>query len=188
MAVYEGRLDHTQNLRFGIVIARFNDLITTKLLSSCEDALRRHGVDLTQQVDYVWVPGCFEIPLMAQTLARKGAYDAIICLGAVIRGQTPHFDYVSKKVSDGIASVMLDTGVPVVFGVLTTENMQQALERAGVKDNKGWSYGQDALEMATLMASVRMIPSISTLEPPTLSQPHGTNATMALPPSQLTSE
>ncbi len=155
MTVYEGRLDRTHDLRMAIVIARFNDLITTKLLAGCEDVLRRHGMNLTEQVDYVWVPGCFEVPLAAQALARQNRYDAVICLGAVIRGQTPHFDFVSKKVADGVASVMLETGVPVIFGILTTDNVQQALERAGVKDNKGWSYGQDALEMATLMASLR---------------------------------
>ncbi len=155
MTIYEGRLDQTQGMRLGIVIARFNDLITGKLLAGCEDALRRHGINLSDQVDYVWVPGCFELPLAAQALARKGGYDAVICLGAVIRGQTPHFDYVAKKVADGIASVMLETGTPVIFGVLTTENMQQALERAGIKDNKGWAYGQDALEMASLMTSLR---------------------------------
>jgi len=156
MTVYEGRLDDPRNLRIGLVIARFNDLITNKLLAGCEDALRRHGVDLAQQVDYVWVPGCFEVALAAQTLARRQPYDAIVCLGAVIRGQTPHFDFVSKKVADGVASVMLETGVPVIFGILTTDNVQQALERAGVKDNKGWSYGQDALEMASLMRSLRL--------------------------------
>ncbi|WP_218080568.1 6,7-dimethyl-8-ribityllumazine synthase [Anthocerotibacter panamensis] len=155
MTVYEGRLDNTRNLRLAIVIARFNDLITGKLLAGCEDALRRHGVNLVEQVDYAWVPGCFEIPLTAQALARKGRYDAIICLGAIIRGQTAHFDFVAKKVSDGIAAVMLETSTPVIFGVLTTENIQQALERAGVKANLGWSYGQDAIEMATLMTTLR---------------------------------
>ncbi|WP_287127834.1 6,7-dimethyl-8-ribityllumazine synthase [Candidatus Cyanaurora vandensis] len=185
MTVYEGRLDHTKDLKVAIVIARFNDLITTKLLSGCEDALRRHGVDLAQQVDYAWVPGCFEIPLVAQAMARKGTYDAVICLGAVIRGQAPHFEYVAKKVADGVAAVMLETGVPVVFGILTTDNMQQALERAGVKDNKGWSYGQDAIEMATLMSSVRMISGLGTLEPQNALRAEG-NATIALPPSLLT--
>jgi len=155
MAVYEGRLDSTHHLRMAIVIARFNDLITSKLLAGCEDVLRRHGMNLSEQVDYIWVPGCFEIPLAAQTIARHQRYDAVICLGAVIRGQTPHFDLVCKKVADGVASVMLETGVPVIFGILTTDNMQQALERAGIKDNKGWSYGQDAIEMATLIATLR---------------------------------
>jgi 6,7-dimethyl-8-ribityllumazine synthase len=162
MAVYEGRLDDTQQLRVALVIARFNDLITGKLLAGCEDVLRRHGVNLTEQVDYVWVPGCFELPLAAQTIARQRRHDAIVCLGAVIRGQTPHFEYVAKKVADGVAGVMLDTGVPVIFGVLTTDTMQQALERAGIKANLGWGYGQDAIEMATLMRSLHSAPRLVT--------------------------
>jgi 6,7-dimethyl-8-ribityllumazine synthase len=106
-------------------------------------------------VDYVWVPGCFELPLIARQLALSHRYDAVICLGAVIRGQTPHFDYVAAEVSKGIAAAGQDTGVPVVFGIVTTDNMQQALERAGIKSNKGWDYAMTALEMASLMRQLR---------------------------------
>jgi 6,7-dimethyl-8-ribityllumazine synthase len=161
MAVFEGRLDSTKGLRFAIVTARFNDLITEKLLNACKDSLKRHGLDVgdeSDQVDYAWVPGCFDMPVVAYRMALTRRYDAIICLGAVIKGQTPHFDYVSKKVSDGIAQVMMQTGVPVVFGVLTTDTMQQALERAGIKENKGWSFGMDAIEMASL---VKALPPLS---------------------------
>ncbi|BAZ03424.1 6,7-dimethyl-8-ribityllumazine synthase [Calothrix sp. NIES-3974] len=158
MAVFEGNFTSSQSLRFALVIGRFNDLITTKLLEACQDCLKRHGVDVNphgQQVDYVWVPGSFEIPLVARQLALSQKYDAIICLGAVIRGQTPHFDYVSAEVSKGIAAASFQTGVPVVFGVLTTDTMQQALERAGIKGNHGWDYAMTALEMATLMRQIR---------------------------------
>ncbi len=143
-----------------LVIGRFNDLITTKLLEGCQDCLKRHGIDPNPegtQVDYVWVPGSFEIPLVARQLALSRRYDAIICLGAVIKGQTPHFDYVAAEVSKGIAAAAFQTGVPVVFGVLTTDTMQQALERAGIKSNKGWDYAMNAIEMASLMRQVRAI-------------------------------
>ena len=136
MTVFEGTFTQTEPLRFAIVIGRFNDLITTKLLEGCQDCLKRHGVDPNPhgtQVDYVWVPGSFEVPLVARQLALANRYDAIICLGAVIRGQTPHFDYVAAEVSKGIAAVGLQTGVPVIFGIVTTDTMQQALERAGIK-------------------------------------------------------
>ncbi len=155
MAVYEGSFTNTQHLRFAIVIGRFNDLVTSKLLSGCQDCLKRHGIDPSPdagQVDYAWVPGSFEIPLVAKRLALSGQYQAIICLGAVIRGQTPHFDYVSAEVSKGIAATGLSTGVPIIFGVLTVDTLQQALERAGIKSNLGWSYAMDAIEMAQLMA------------------------------------
>lgn len=158
MAVFEGTFTQTDSLRFAIVIGRFNDLITGKLLEGCQDGLRRHGVDPNpdgMQVDYAWVPGSFEIPLVARQLALSSRYDAIICLGAVIKGQTPHFDYVSAEVSKGIAAVGFQTGVPIVFGILTTDTMQQALERAGIKSNKGWEYAMNAIEMATLMRQVR---------------------------------
>lgn len=157
MAVFEGTFTHTESLRFAIVIGRFNDLVTGKLLEGCQDCLKRHGIDPDphgSQVDYAWVPGCFEIPLMARQLALSHRYDAVICLGAVIRGSTPHFEYVSAEVSKGIAAAGFQTGVPVVFGVLTTDTMQQALERAGIKSNLGWEYAMSAIEMATLMRQV----------------------------------
>lgn len=152
MAVFEGTFTQTDSLRFAIVIGRFNDLVTTKLLEGCQDCLKRHGIDPNPQgtqVDYAWVPGSFEVPLVARQLAVSGRYDAIICLGAVIRGSTPHFDYVAGEVAKGIAAIGLQTGVPVVFGILTTDTMQQALERAGIKSNKGWDYAMGAIEMAT---------------------------------------
>jgi 6,7-dimethyl-8-ribityllumazine synthase len=155
MTTFEGTYnDNIQALRMAIVIGRFNDLVTSKLLAGCQDCLRRHGMDVStdgEQMDYVWVPGSFEISLVAKRLAASGKYDAVICLGAVIRGDTPHFDYVSSEVSKGIAAASFQTGVPVVFGILTTDTMQQALERAGIKNNLGWGYGLSALEMASLM-------------------------------------
>lgn len=157
MAVFEGTFAQANTLRFAFVIGRFNDLITTKLLAGCQDCLQRHGVNVDPhgtQVDYAWVPGCFEIPMVARQLALTHRYDAIICLGAVIRGQTPHFDYVAGEVSKGIAATALQTGVPIIFGVLTVDTMQQALERAGIKSNKGWDYAMNALEMASLMKSL----------------------------------
>ena len=158
MAVFEGSFVGTDRLRFAIVIARFNDLITGKLLNGCKDALKRHGVDVAEggnQVDYAWVPGCFEVPIAARQLVATQRYDAVICLGAVVRGQTPHFDYVAGEVSKGIAAISLQTGVPVVYGILTTDTMQQAIERAGVKSNLGWGYGMNAIEMATLLPQIR---------------------------------
>jgi len=157
MAIFEGNFQDTSNLRFALVIGRFNDLITNKLLSGCQDCLKRHGVDINpegNQVDYAWVPGSFEVSLVAKKLALTGRYDAIICLGAVIRGDTPHFDYVCSEAAKGIASVGLNTGVPIVFGIVTTDTMQQALERAGIKSNLGWNYAMNALEMATLMKQI----------------------------------
>jgi 6,7-dimethyl-8-ribityllumazine synthase len=155
MAVFEGNFTQDiPTLRFALVIGRFNDLITNKLLSACQDCLKRHGIDINpegQQVDYAWVPGSFEIPLVSRKLAETKRYDAIICLGAVIRGDTPHFDYVANEVAKGVASASAQTGVPIIFGVLTTDTMQQALERAGIKSNHGWSYAMNAIEMATLM-------------------------------------
>ncbi|WP_283758446.1 6,7-dimethyl-8-ribityllumazine synthase [Roseofilum casamattae] len=154
MTVFEGTFTQTEGLRFAIVIGRFNDLVTGKLLSGCQDCLKRHGVDVDPQgtqVDYAWVPGSFEIALVTKRLAESKQYDAIICLGAVIRGDTPHFDYVAAEVAKGVAAVGLQTGTPTIFGVLTTDTMQQALERAGIKSNLGWNYGMNALEMAALM-------------------------------------
>jgi 6,7-dimethyl-8-ribityllumazine synthase len=162
MAVFEGTFAHSHNFKFAIVIARFNDMVTTRLLEGCQDCLKRHGVDVNPegtQVDYVWAPGCFELPLLARQLANSGRYDAIVCIGAVIRGNTPHFDYVSAEVSKGVAAASFQSGVPVVFGVLTVDNMQQALERAGIKSNKGWEFGMSALEMASLMHQINLAPS-----------------------------
>ncbi len=161
MAVFEGTFAQSQSYRFAIIIARFNDLVTNKLLEGCQDCLKRHGVDVNPegtQVDYVWAPGCFELPLLARQMANSGRYDAIVCIGAVIRGNTPHFDYVSNEVSKGVAAASFQSGVPVVFGVLTTDNMQQALERAGIKSNKGWEFGMSALEMASLMQQIKLGP------------------------------
>ena len=157
MAVFEGSFDRSSTSKFAIVIGRFNDLVTTKLLEGCQDCLKRHGVNIDpngNQVDYAWVPGSFEVALVARQLALSGQYDAIICLGAVIRGQTPHFDYVAAEVSKGIAAAGFQTGVPVVFGILTTDSMQQALERAGIKSNLGWNYAMSALEMSSLMSQL----------------------------------
>lgn len=159
MTVFEGTFtQQPDDMRFAIVIGRFNDLVTGKLLSGCQDCLKRHGIDINPdgtQVDYIWVPGSFEIPLVARQMAISDRYDAIICLGAVIRGQTPHFDYVSAEVTKGIATAAFQTGVPVIFGILTADNMQQALERAGIKSNHGWDYAMNALEMASLMRQIK---------------------------------
>jgi 6,7-dimethyl-8-ribityllumazine synthase len=160
MAVFEGTFTNTETLRFAIVIGRFNDLVTNKLLSACQDCLKRHGIEPDpqgSQVDYFWVPGSFEISLVARQVALSHRYDAVICLGAVIRGSTPHFDYVAAEVSKGIAATGLQTGIPVIFGVLTTDTMQQALERAGIKSNLGWEYAMSAIEMASLMRQVRSL-------------------------------
>ncbi len=158
MTTFEGTFAQAGSFRFAIVIGRFNDLVTTKLLEACQDCLKRHGVNIDPQgaqVDYAWVPGAFEVPLVARQLALTNRYDAIICLGAVIRGQTPHFEYVSAEVSKGIAATGFQTGVPTIFGVLTVDTMQQALERAGIKGNLGWEYALSALEMASLMRQVK---------------------------------
>ncbi|MDJ0576539.1 MAG: 6,7-dimethyl-8-ribityllumazine synthase [Xenococcaceae cyanobacterium MO_234.B1] len=159
MAVFEGNFaQDSSKFRFAIIIGRFNDLVTDKLLSGCQDCLKRHGVDVEPygtQVDYIWVPGSFELSMMARQMAISGRYDAVICLGAVIRGQTPHFDYVSAEAAKGIAAASFQTGVPVIFGVLTVDTMQQALERAGIKANLGWNYALNALEMASLMQQVK---------------------------------
>jgi 6,7-dimethyl-8-ribityllumazine synthase len=157
LTVFEGRFTDTAGLHIAVVVARFNDLITGKLLSGCLDCLSRHGIDTepsSAQLDVAWVPGSFEIPLVAQRLAASGRYQVVITLGAVIRGDTPHFDVVVSEVSKGVAAVARETGVPVIFGVLTTDNLQQALERAGIKSNLGWSYGLQALEMGSLMATI----------------------------------
>lgn len=157
MTVFEGRFTNVSGLSIAIVVARFNDLVTGKLLAACLDGLARHGIDTSessQQLDLAWVPGSFEIPLVAQRLAASGRYHVVITLGAVIRGDTPHFDVVVSEVSKGVAAVSRQTGVPVIFGVLTTDTLQQALERAGIKSNLGWSYALEALEMGSLMAAL----------------------------------
>lgn len=150
MNVFEGKLV-SQNIRVGIVCARFNEFITSKLLGGAQDALSRHDV-LDEDIDVAWVPGAFEIPLAAKKMAESGRYDAIICLGAVIRGNTTHYDYVCNEVSKGIAQVSLSSGIPVMFGVVTTENIEQAVERAGTKaGNKGYDCALGAIEMVNLM-------------------------------------
>lgn len=146
----EGKLI-VKNEKFAIIVSRFNEFISSKLLSGAIDELVRHGVK-EDNITVIWSPGAFEIPVLAKKLAKSGAYDAIIALGAIIRGSTPHFDYVSAELSKGIASVSLDTGVPVIFGVLTTENIEQAIERAGTKaGNKGSDAAKAAIEMANLV-------------------------------------
>jgi 6,7-dimethyl-8-ribityllumazine synthase len=140
-----------KGLRFGIVAARFNDFITSRLLDGAIDALQRHGA-ADSDIDILKVPGSYEIPLAAKMLATSKKYNAIICLGAVIRGATPHFEYVSAEVSKGVASVSMETGLPVIFGVLTTDTIEQAIERAGTKSgNKGWDAALSAIEMANVM-------------------------------------
>lgn len=147
--IIEGKLD-AKGCRFGIAVSRFNSFISDRLVEGAVDALQRHGAD-AEAIDIVKVPGAFEIPLAAQKMARSGKYDAVVCLGAVIRGSTPHFDYVSAEVSKGVAAVGLETGLPVVFGVLTTDNVEQAIERAGTKaGNKGFDAALSAVEMVNL--------------------------------------
>lgn len=149
MKTLEGKLT-AKNMRIAIVVARFNEFITSKLLSGCVDCLIRHEA-ADEDLTVAWVPGAFEIPMAAKKLAESGKYDAVICLGAVIRGATPHFDYVCAEASKGIAQVSMQTGVPVAFGVLTTENIQQAVERAGTKaGNKGVDCAMTAMEMVNL--------------------------------------
>jgi 6,7-dimethyl-8-ribityllumazine synthase len=150
MKTYEGKLV-AEGLKFGIVIARFNEFIGSKLLDGALDCLKRHGAQ-EEDIDIVWVPGAFEIPVVSKKMAFSKKYDAVICLGAVIRGQTPHFDYVASEVSKGVASVSLESGMPVIFSVLTTDNIEQAIERAGTKGgNKGYDGAMSAIEMANLM-------------------------------------
>jgi len=143
-----------KGLRIGLVCARFNEFITSKLLSGAVDALIRHEVE-ESDITVGWVPGAYEVPLLAQKMAASGNYDAVICLGAVIRGATPHFDYVCAEVSKGIAKISLETNLPVMFGILTTNTIEQAIERAGTKaGNKGWDCAMGALEMANLIKAV----------------------------------
>jgi len=155
MRTIEGKLD-AKGMRFGIVISRFNEFISGKLLAGCLDGLNRHGADV-KNIDVVWAPGAFELPLLAKKLAvsKQPGYDAIICLGAVIRGATPHFDFIAAEVSKGIAHVGLETGKPVIYGVLTTDSIEQAIERAGTKSgNKGFDADLAAIEMVNLIKSI----------------------------------
>ena len=150
MAIYEGDLV-ASGLRFGIVTSRFNELLSSRLLSGAMDGLTRHDV-AEDDIDVAWVPGAFEIPLVAKQMASTGRYDAVLALGVVIRGGTPHFEYVAAEVSKGIAKAGLDSGVPVVFGVITADTIEQAVERAGTKSgNKGWAAAESAIEMANLL-------------------------------------
>ena len=150
MNVFEGKVV-SENIKIGIVAARFNEFITSKLLGGALDGLKRHNVN-ENDIDVAWVPGAFEIPLIAKKMANSGKYDAVICLGAVIRGSTSHYDYVCNEVSKGIAAVSMNSDIPVMFGVITTENIEQAIERAGTKaGNKGYDCALGAIEMINLI-------------------------------------
>lgn len=153
MSILEGKL-LSDGIRIGIVVSRFNEFITSRLLSGALDGLIRHDMR-EEDIDIAWVPGAFEIPLIASRMAKSGKYDAVICLGAVIRGSTSHYDYVCNEVSKGIAAISLETGIPVMFGILTTENIEQAIERAGTKaGNKGYDCALGALEMVNLIREI----------------------------------
>ena len=153
MKTFEGNLV-SKDIRVGIIAARFNEFITSKLISGAMDGLVRHNVN-EDNIHIAWVPGAFEIPLIASKMAKSGNYDAVICLGAVIRGATSHYDYVCNEVSKGIAAISLETGVPVMFGVVTTDNIEQAIERAGTKaGNKGYDCALGAIEMVNLLRSI----------------------------------
>ncbi len=150
MKIIEGELQ-AKGLKFGIVVSRFNDFITNKLLDGALDALLRHGVK-EEDIDIIKVPGSFEIPMVARRLALKGTYNALICLGTIIRGATPHFEYIAAEVSKGIASASIETGLPIAFGIITSDTIEQAVERAGTKSgNKGWDAAITAIEMAQLL-------------------------------------
>lgn len=153
MSVYEGNLIGT-GIKVGIVISRFNELLSSRLLSGANDALARHDVSL-DDIDVVWVPGAFEIPLVAKRMASSAKYDVVLALGVVIRGGTPHFEYVASEVSKGVAQASLETGVPVMFGVITADSIEQAVERAGTKSgNKGWDAAMAGIEMANLLRGI----------------------------------
>ncbi len=153
MSKFEGVL-LGKGLKFGVVISRFNEFITQKLLEGALDALLRHGVN-EEDIDIAWVPGSFEIPLVANKLAQSKRYDAVICLGAVVRGATPHFEYIATEVTKGIAKVGLETGLPVSYGIITADTLEQAIERAGTKaGNKGFDAAVDAIEMANLLKTI----------------------------------
>ena len=150
LKVHEGMLD-AGGRHFAIVVSRFNELITSKLLAGALDCLKRHGCG-EEDIEVAWVPGAFELPLVAQKLARSGRFDVVICLGAIVRSDTPHFEYVAGEAAKGIGQVGLDTGVPVTFGVITADNVEQAIERAGVRSgNRGWDAALNAIEMANLL-------------------------------------
>ncbi len=150
MKIIEGKLE-AKGLKFCIVISRFNDFITSKLLDGAKDALLRHGAN-EDEIDVIRVPGSFEIPMVARKIALKGTYNAIICLGTVIRGATPHFEYIASEVSKGIASASMETGLPIAFGIITSDTIEQAIERSGTKSgNKGWDAAITAIEMAQLL-------------------------------------
>jgi 6,7-dimethyl-8-ribityllumazine synthase len=153
--IYEGHL-LGQGLKFGLVVGRFNEFITNKLYTGAIDALKRHGVE-EADLEVAWVPGAFEIPLAAGRMVKMKKFDAVICLGAVIRGSTPHFDYVASEVTKGIAKVGLDSGVPTIFGVITADSIEQAIERAGTKaGNKGWDAAVTGIEMANLFRNMQV--------------------------------
>ena len=153
MRTFEGNFNG-ENIRVGIVCGRFNEFITSKLLGGAKDALVRHGVN-DENIDMAWVPGVYEMPLIAKKMVETKKYDAVIALGAVIKGSTPHFDYVCAEVSKGIATVSMDSGIPVIFGVLTTNTIEQAIERAGTKaGNKGFDAGVSAIEMVNLINTI----------------------------------
>lgn len=153
MSVFEGDLIGS-GLKVGIVVSRFNDLLSSRLLGGAMDALGRHGID-EESVDVAWVPGAFEIPLVAQRMAASKKYDAVIALGVIIRGATPHFEYVAAEVSKGVAKASMDSGIPVLFGVVTADSIEQAVERSGTKHgNKGWDVAMAAIEMANLLKTL----------------------------------
>ena len=152
--MHEGKLN-AQGKRFALVVSRFNDLITTRLLDGALDCLQRHGA-VDEDIEVAWVPGAFELPVVAQKMAQTGRFDVVTCLGCIVRSDTPHFDYVAGESSKGIARVGLDTGVPITFGVITADTVDQAVQRAGVKSgNRGWDAGMNAVEMASLMAAIK---------------------------------
>ncbi|HLI28880.1 MAG TPA: 6,7-dimethyl-8-ribityllumazine synthase [Chloroflexota bacterium] len=159
MNIIEGTLAASGDLRFAVVVARFNEFITRQLLDGALGGLRRHGV-AEQAIDVAWVPGALEIPIVAKRFAESGRYSAVICLGAVIRGSTPHFDYVCAETAKGVAAVALQSGVPCIFGVLTTNTIEEAIERAGTKaGNKGYDAAVSAIEMATLLRRLADLPA-----------------------------
>jgi 6,7-dimethyl-8-ribityllumazine synthase len=159
----EGRLIAT-GLKFAVIVSRFNDMITKNLLNGCLDTLRRHGVN-DDSINIIWCPGAFEIPVVARQVAQSARYDAVICLGAVIRGSTPHFDYVAGEAASGIARVASETGVPTIFGVLTTETIEQAIERAGTKaGNKGADAAVTAIEMANLLSALKTMDNVNEVQ------------------------
>ena len=152
--MHEGKLN-AQGKRFALVVSRFNDLVTTRLLDGALDCLQRHGA-VDEDVEVAWVPGAFELPVVAQKMAQTGRFDVVTCLGCIVRSDTPHFDYVAGESSKGIARVGLDTGVPITFGVITADTVDQAVQRAGVKSgNRGWDAGMNAVEMASLMSAIK---------------------------------